>query len=214
MISRPRGRLVGCLLGLAVLAGVGYTLWWRTHPSPCPYSQRYWIGLPRPIITRSRLRGILRPQSDDRILEVGPGTGYYALPVARWLEPDGALHVVDIQQEMLDHTRIRAQQERLKVEPMRGDAENLPYLDDSFDAAYLVTVLGEVPDQNQALRELIRVLRPGGRLVVGELVPDPHFVAFEALRHRAERRGFQFTERAGNRFGYFARFRVPKRAAN
>ena len=43
-----------------------------------------------------------------------------------------------------------------------GDAQDLPYEDDSFDAAILITVLGEIPDQDAALREIARVLRPGG----------------------------------------------------
>ena len=59
------------------------------------------------------------------------------------------------------------------IESTLGDAQALPYDDDSFDAAYLVTVLGEIPDQDAALRELARVVRPGGRLVVGELFGDP-----------------------------------------
>ena len=76
------------------------------------------------------------------------------------------------------------------LELMNADAQHLLYSDDSSDAAYLVLVLGEVPDQEQALQELNRVLKPGGRLVVGELLPDPHFVTGETLRRRAERQGF------------------------
>jgi ubiquinone/menaquinone biosynthesis C-methylase UbiE len=45
---------------------------------------------------------MLDPESGERVLEVGAGTGYYSLHVARWVEPGGALDVLDIQQEMLD----------------------------------------------------------------------------------------------------------------
>ena len=48
-----------------------------------------------------------------------------------------------------------------------------------------MTVLGEIPDQDAALRELARVLKPGGRLVVGELFGDPHMVTSGKLRERA-----------------------------
>src|ERR671929_238198 len=50
-----------------------------------------------------RLREALDPQPGEVLLEVGPGTGYYALDVAGWIAP-GTLHVFDLQQEMLDHT--------------------------------------------------------------------------------------------------------------
>jgi len=70
----------------------------------------------------------------------------------------------------------------VNITPTRSDARELPYEDDSFDAAYLVAVLGEIPDQNAALRELARVLKPGGRLVVGELVGDPPALAGSAHR--------------------------------
>jgi SAM-dependent methyltransferase len=195
-------------IGAAAAAAVaGVALWWRRHPSACPYSQRFWVEAPHPIITRGRLREILDPRPGERILEVGPGTGYYAVPVAEWLAPGGRLDVFDLQPEMLDHT-LRAARERglSNVEPTQGDARSLPYPDSSFDAAYLVTVLGEIPDQDAALRELHRVLRPQGRLVVGELVGDPHVVMFGALRARAEAAGLCFERRLGGPLGYFARF--------
>jgi hypothetical protein len=69
---------------------------------------------------------------------------------------------------------------------------------------YLVAVLGEVPDQNAALRQLARVLRPGGPLVVGELLGDPHMVTERSLRRRAQDAGLRFERRVGPPFGYFA----------
>jgi ubiquinone/menaquinone biosynthesis C-methylase UbiE len=140
------------------------------------------------------------------LLEVGPGTGYYTLAVAEWVGPEGRLEIFDLQREMLEHT-ARAARERglLNVSGTQGDAQALPYEDDSFDGAFLVATLGEIPDQERALRELARVIRPGGRLVVGELFGDPHWVRCRVLRARAERAGLRFERRVGGPLGYFAR---------
>jgi protein-L-isoaspartate O-methyltransferase len=194
--------------GAAVVAGAA--LRWRKNPSACPYSQRFWVEAPHPLITRARLKEALDPKPGERILEVGPGTGYYTLDVAEWVKPDGEVNILDLQQEMLDHTLRRAGERGLaNVTPTQSDATSMPYADGTFDAAYLVTVLGEIPDQDSAIRELARVLKPGGRLVVGELVGDPHYVRLGPMRLRASGAGLAYERRAGNALGYFARFRKP-----
>jgi ubiquinone/menaquinone biosynthesis C-methylase UbiE len=194
------------LIVAGALAVVGVALWWRKNPSACPYGQRFWVQAPHPGITRDRLREILEPGTGERVLEIGPGTGYYTLDLAEWVGADGAIEIFDLQQEMLDHTVRRARERGLwNVNPTQGDAQELPYEDDSFDAVVLVTVLGEIPDQDAALREIARVLRPGGRLIVGELFGDPHMVTLGALQKRAEGAGLRFTQRVGSVLAYFAR---------
>ena len=194
------------LLLLATAAGVGVSYWWRKNPSACPYSQRFWVEAPHPLITRERLREILAPAAGERVLEVGPGTGYYTLDLADWVAPEGEIEIFDIQQEMLDHTMRRAAERGLaNVHPTQGDAQSLPYEDGSFDAAILTTVLGEVPDQEAALREVARVLKPNGRLIVGELFGDPHFVTEGRIRSGGEAAGLTYERRVGPKLGYFAR---------
>jgi len=141
------------MVALGAVAVGAVALWWRKNPSACPYSQRFWVEAPHPLITRARLREILEPQPGERLLEIGPGTGYYTLELAAWVGDQGSIEILDIQQEMLDHT-IRAARERglWNVNPTRGDAQELGWDDDTFDAAILITVLGEIPDQDAALR--------------------------------------------------------------
>jgi protein-L-isoaspartate O-methyltransferase len=196
-------RIAAAAAGAIVAAAV----WWRKNPSACPYGQRFWIQSPHPLITRRRLRKAFEPRPGERVLEVGPGTGYYTLDMAEWVSPGGTVEMFDLQQEMLDHTMRRAKERGItNVIPTQGDARRLPYADAAFDGVYLVAVLGEVPDQDAALRELARVLKPGGRLVIGELFGDPHWVRPGRLRTRAAAAGLKLDRRFGTPLGYFARF--------
>jgi ubiquinone/menaquinone biosynthesis C-methylase UbiE len=200
---------------LALLAAfVAAALWWRRNPSAMPYWQRLFVELPHPGITRGRLIEVLEPGPRERVLEVGPGTGYYSLAVAERLGDRGRLEVYDLQQQMVDHVLRRAGERSLKnVTGWTGDAQDMLFEKDRFDAAYLTVMLGEIPDQDAALRELARVVKPGGRVVVGEIAVDPHYVSFSSLRERAERAGLELERRVGGGFAYFARFRVPPGAA-
>ncbi len=191
------------LIAFAVLAA---SYWWRKNPSACPYGQRFWVEAPHPLITRDRLRSVLQPTPGERILEIGPGTGYYTLDMAGWVAPDGAVEIFDLQQEFLDHTMRRAGDRGItNVVPTQGDATALPYPDGSMDAVVLTAVLGEIPDQDAAMSEIARVLKPDGRLAVGELAGDPHFTSPGALERRGTGAGLRLVERSGPAFGYFAR---------
>ncbi len=206
----PKRHIV-LMLGVVLFAG-GAAIWAtraRRNPAACPYSQRLFLDLPRPFMRRQTLRDILDLAPGERVLEVGPGTGYYSLDVARQLAPDGRLDVLDLQQSMLDELMRRAVLEgTTNVVATQGDARDLPFPAATFDAAFLVATLGEIPDRDRALRELHRVLKPGGRLIVGEGQPDPHMVTIDDLRGRAEAIGFVFDGHQGSPFGYFARFRT------
>jgi len=207
------------LLAAAGAATLAAALWWRKNPSACPYGQRLWVEVPHPIVTRERLREVLRSEPGERILEIGPGTGYYTLDVAEWVggapsaaegpngaRPAGTIEIFDLQQEFLDHVMRRAAERGLaNVVPTQGDATALPYEDGSMDAVILTAVLGEIPDRAAALREIARVLAPSGRLVVGELFGDPHFTTLASLKRQAAAAGLDYEAHSGNRLAYFAR---------
>src|SRR5215203_7233833 len=107
MKKRRTAHIAGGILLVVGVSLLTYDVRQRKAPSACRYSLRSTLDLPHLFVTRSRLREMLSPQPGERVLEIGPGTGYYSLHAARWLEPEGTLEVLDIQQEMLDHTMLR-----------------------------------------------------------------------------------------------------------
>ncbi len=202
-----RKRTAALIASTAGLAAASF--WWRRNPSAMPYWQRLFVELPHPGISRGRLMEILDPRPGERLLEIGPGTGYYSLPVAERLD-GGRLEIFDIQQQMLDHVMGAAGRRGIdNLVAWQGDARELLFESNRFDGAYITVVLGEIPDQEAALRELARVVKPGGRVVVGEIAADPHMVTFGALRSRAQAAGLEFERRSGTALAYFARFRTP-----
>jgi ubiquinone/menaquinone biosynthesis C-methylase UbiE len=194
------------LLAATAAATLAAALWWRKNPSACPYGQRFWVEAPHPFITRERLREVLRPQPGERLLELGVGTGYYSCELAEWVGPGGTLELFDLQQKFLDHTmRTAADRGLTNLVPTQGDATQLPYEDASIDAVILTAVLGEIPDQAAALQEIRRVLKPDGRLVVGELFGDPHFTSRGSLQRLGAEACLNLSGSSGPPFGYFAR---------
>jgi ubiquinone/menaquinone biosynthesis C-methylase UbiE len=205
-----RGRLwwAGACALVAFAAGTGARIWSRRYPGPMPHVGWWTLLLPRGPGSPRHLKEILEPKSGERMLEVGPGIGVHALPIASSLLPDGRLDALDVQQEMLDDLERRAGRAGVaNIITQHGEAEHLPYANATFDAAYLVSVLGEIPDEHAALCELKRVLKRGGRLVVGEFLIDPDFVSPSTLEQKVAQAGFALERRTGSRFAYFARFR-------
>jgi ubiquinone/menaquinone biosynthesis C-methylase UbiE len=178
--------------------------------APYPYSQHLLLDIPLPLLTPRRLDALLRPRAGEQVLEIGPGTGLQALHVAPQLGAGGAagrLAVVDVQAEMLTHVMKRAAQRSVtNIAPHRADARALPFDDATFDAAYLVTVLGEVPGRLAALKELRRVLKPSGRLVIGEFA-DRHHVPLATLVRLANDADLHLLRRTGMPLAYYALLR-------
>jgi SAM-dependent methyltransferase len=197
------------LIAMVVISGMLARRWSRRHPGPMPHAVRWVLFLPRGAQSPDHLRAFLAPQRGERVLEIGPGVGIYALPIAAALAPDGALEALDVQAEMLADLAQRARAAGVRnITTRHGDAQSLPYPDATFDAVYLVEVLGEIPDPAAALRELRRVLKPAGRLVVGEAILDPDYVSLQTLRRLTDAAGFHFADKRGGWSAYFARFQA------
>jgi len=98
-------------------------------------------------------------------LEVGCGTGFFSLNL-RLAGVVDEVHVTDISPGMVAAVTRNASTLGLSIEGRQADAERLPYDDDTFDLVLGHAVVHHLPDVEQSFREMLRVLRPGGRLVI------------------------------------------------
>lgn len=104
----------------------------------------------------------------DRVLDCATGTGDLAIAFKKAVGEEGAVLGTDFCQEMIEHAPEKARRENLMVDFEVADAMNLPYEDDRFDIASIAFGIRNVDDPVQALREMGRVVRPGGKVVVLE----------------------------------------------
>jgi SAM-dependent methyltransferase len=119
------------------------------------------FGSPK-VFTHSLLR--LRP--DERILDVGCGCGDDLRRLATLVTPNGCALGIDSSQSMIDEARQRNAGCELPLQFELGDAGHLRWYSDHFDACRADRVFQHLPDPERALNEMIRVLKPGGRVLV------------------------------------------------
>jgi SAM-dependent methyltransferase len=112
----------------------------------------------------------LRPRAGNRILDVGCGTGLAELRLSRLRMSQVTMFGVDIFAERTAIAERTAGGHNLRASFAAADARHLPFLDATFDSTFCVAVLQHITDTSRALREFVRVTRPGGRIVAVE--PD------------------------------------------
>jgi ubiquinone/menaquinone biosynthesis C-methylase UbiE len=105
----------------------------------------------------------------DEVLDVACGTGNATIPAA---QAGAKVTGLDLTPELLEAGRAGAAETGVEIEWVEGDAENLPFEDESFDV--VISVFGSMfaPDQKRTAGEIARVLRPGGRMAICAWTPD------------------------------------------
>ncbi len=160
-------------VGIRVSVGAAMGIW--SHVFAGAYDR---------IMARSESAGLgahrasLMAYAGGDVLEIGGGTG---VNLTLYGEPVRSLTITEPEAPMVRRLQQRVDQLRPDAKLVQAPAEHLPFPDESFDVAVSTLVLCTVGDQPQALRELRRVLRPGGRLLFMEHVraEDPRVARWQ-----------------------------------
>lgn len=174
MTKRRRKWLAGLVSGSVLGAAA---LWWlrrqdkrwlQSHLWHPLYDRFAWLYDAVDWFTASTTHRLRRralrylPPPDARLLEIGFGSGRLHTELAAIYTTAG----VDRAPGMVARTQARLQSQRLSSALCVGDAVALPWADGSFDAVLSTFAFSAIPDADAALDEMIRVLRPGGKLVI------------------------------------------------
>lgn len=147
---------------------------------------------------------------DEKVLDIGSGPGELSMEIAKRLADGGFLQGIDLSPQMIELAkRIAEQQERKNVAFATGDALALDFDDDSFDVVVSSNAFPWVPDRQKFLKEVLRVLKPGGRLGLVALSSRCYQEFFDAFARVAAGKPELFPdERPHDSMG--ARLHTPK----
>lgn len=146
------------------------------------------------------------------VVEIGCGSGFYTVEVAKAILPEGQVYAVDIQEGMLEKLRTRMVRENVQnITPILADAEGtIPLKAGIADAAFSVAVIPEIPDPVQALLQIKRLLKSEGIFADAELLLDPDYPLQRTVKKWAKEAGLEFYSKSGSLLSYVLVFvKVP-----
>src|SRR5262245_46516176 len=201
------------LLGVSALVAMIWRIASRGRSVPCPAWLGWLVELDNPFTKTNRAAVIVERldlQPGMAVLDVGCGPGRLTIPIARKIGPQGEVVAVDMQGPMLQRAQDKARAANLtNIRFLQAGVGEGKFGRNRFDRALLVTVLGEIPDRQAALREIFDALKPGGILSVTEVIFDPHFQSRQTVTRLACSVGFRESACHGNRIAFTFNFEKP-----
>ena len=201
------------LIGLIVLLSLAWRFGSRRRSLPCPVWLRWLVEYDNPFAGTYQSDVIVRHlhlQSGMAVLDLGCGPGRLAVPVAKEVGPQGRVVAMDIQPGMLRRAQEKARAANVtNIRFLEAGAGQGKLERNQYDRALLVTVLGEIPDREGALKEIFDALKPGGILSVTEIIFDPHYQSRSAILRFASTAGLREKEFFGNRFAFTLNLEKP-----
>ena len=135
-----------------------------------------------------RVLELLPPCPSATVADIGAGTGYFAIPLAQAIGPDGKVFAIDLQPKMLDLLRkkLEGPDAPHNISLLQGTAEATTLPPASCDLLFIANVWHELPDHAAALREFRRVLQPDGALAIVDWRPDTEHPPGPPIEHRID----------------------------
>jgi ubiquinone/menaquinone biosynthesis C-methylase UbiE len=143
------------------------------------------------------------------IVEVGCGSGFYTVEVAKAIHPDGMVYAVDIQEGMLEKLRARMEREGVEnITPILADAEGHIPLDDGIaDGVFSIAVMPEIPDPVKAIIQIKRLMKDDGVFADSELLLDPDYPMKRTVVKWARKAGLELDRTVKKRLSYVVVFK-------
>ncbi len=208
------------ILSVVCITGLVFAFWHigsRLFELPCPVWLRWMVEMENPFTKTCRAQTILEHLKIDSgmaVLDAGCGPGRLTIPIARRVGDQGRVIAMDIQEGMLARTKQKALAESLtNIDYLHAGLGQGALGSNRYDAAVLVTVLGEIPDRIAALKEIFDALKQGGILSVTETVFDPHFQRRGTVSRLAGEAGFAPTDSFGSRMSFTMNFQKPSHSS-
>ena len=204
---------LGTISGIVILI-VAVFLVWRfisnRRSLPCPSWLGWMVEMDNPFTKTNRasvIIDLLGLQPGMKVLDAGCGPGRLAIPAAKAIGTQGELTALDLQAGMLARVQEKTRTAGLSnIRLMQAGLGEGKLEKAYYDRAMLVTVLGEIPEQEAAMQEIYQALKPGGILSVTEVIFDPHFQSSKSVKQVAGKVGFREVGFFGKRLAYTMHF--------